>query len=347
MDSPMVRFRMTAGALVLAGAALLGSAAAARAQSGESGLSWQQRFLGIIPLVKPDPKDPVAVTVDGRSITIAQVAEYSKTEERLINATSTEEEKAVWKDATENLINRQLLIEEAKRRKAAVSEAEVADRAREYNLASGSGEELAKSGPPDADLLNAVRDSMIIEKMLDDEFRAHHVRPTPEQIAKYYDEHKDLFVKDPGQVRISHVAVKLPDDPTDAQKKAARGKIDKLYAEAQKTRDFAALARKYSEDSQSAPKGGDLGFYRPGQLPPVVDKLVFATPAGKLTPIIESNLGFSFIQVTARQGETFASLKESSAKIAMVLLDYDEDAVVRELLKKLGKKAQIEFRKPP
>ncbi|HYB92073.1 MAG TPA: peptidylprolyl isomerase [Candidatus Binataceae bacterium] len=339
-----VRLRIVAGAVALA--AMLGSPAIARAQMGESGLSWQQRFLGIIPLVKPDPKDPVAVTVDGTAITVGQVGDYAKTEERLINAATSEEEKAVWKDATENLISRQLLIEEAHRRNVTVPDAEVAQRAREYNLASSSGEELAKSGPPDPDLLKAVRDSMVIEKMLDDEFRAHHVRPTPEQIQKYYVEHKDLFVKDPGQVRISHIAVKLSEDATDAQKDAARRKIQKLYAEAQKTKDFAALARKYSEDSQSAPKGGDLGLFRPGQLPPVVDKLVFATPVGHLTEIVESNLGFSFIKVTARQGETFASLKESSAKIAMVLLDYDQDAVVRELLKKLAKNAHIEFHKP-
>jgi len=186
---------------------------------------------------------------------------------------------------------------------------------------------------------------MMIEKMLDDEFRAAKVRPTDEQIKKYYDEHRDLFIKDPGEVRISHVAVKLPDNPTDAQKAAARDRIMKLHKEAEHTKDFAAFAKANSEDPRSEPKGGDLGYFRHGQLPPVVDKLVFSTPVGHLTQIIESNIGYSFIKVIERRGETYSTLNEVKPKIAMVLLDYNEDAVVKSLLKQLAKHAKIEFSK--
>jgi parvulin-like peptidyl-prolyl isomerase len=147
-------------------------------------------------------------------------------------------------------------------------------------------------------------------------------------------------------VRISHIAVKLPANATAAQKKAVREKVVKLYRMAMHTKDFAALAKKYSEDPNSAPKGGDLGYFTPGQLPPVVDKQVFATPAGKLTQVFESTIGYSFIKVTARQGETYEPLVDVKAKIAMVLLDYNEDAVVKDLLKKLARKASIKFHKP-
>jgi parvulin-like peptidyl-prolyl isomerase len=345
-DRVMTTLRRTPFALVLAAAAAISIAAPARGQLGRANLSWQQRFLGIIPLVKPDPKDPVVVTVDGTPITAGQISDYAKTETRLINATSTEEEKAVWKDATENLVNRQLLIDEARRRKIVVPEPQVAERAREFKVASASGQDLGNTGAPDTQLMNAVRDSMIVEKMLDDEFRAHNVRPTEQQIKDYYEQHKDLFVKDPGKVRISHIAVKLPENPIDAQKKAGMQKIEKLYKEALHTKDFAAFAKKNSDDPQSAPKGGDLGYFRPGQLPPVIDKMVFSTPVGHFTGIVESNLGFSFIKVTQRQGETFQSLHDVKPKVAMVLLEYNEDAVVKDLLRKLAKKAKIEFRKP-
>jgi len=312
---------------------------------GPANLSWQQRFLGILPLVKPDPKDPVLVTVNGTPITAAQIHDYAKTEARLINATSTEESRAVFKDATENLINRQLLIDEAKRRKIVIPDPQVAARAGEFKLTGLSGEEISGGGSQDPQLLDAVRGSMMIEKMLDEEFRAAKVRPTEEQIKKYYEQHRDLFIKDPGEVRISHIAVKLPDNPTDAQKAAARAKIEKLYKEALHTKDFAKLARENSEDSMSASKGGDLGYFRPGQLPPVVEKQVFSTPVGHLTPIIDSNLGYSFIKVTERRGETYSTLNEVKPKIAIVLLDYNEDEVVKALLKKLAKSAKIEFHK--
>lgn len=333
--------------LIVAIAAAVASAPALHAQLGQANLDWQQRFLGIIPLVKPDPKDPVVVTVNGTPITAAEVTEYATTEKRMLNATSTEETKAVFKDAAENLINRQMLIQEAERRKITVSDAEVANRAREFQIAGAGGQTVATTGAPNEQLMNAVRGSMIIEKMLDDEFRAHHVQPTEAQIKEYYEQHRDLFVKDPGEVQIAHIAVKLPANATEAQKKAGSEKILKLYKEAQKSKDFGALAKANSEDTQSAAKGGDLGYFRPGQLPPVVDKMVFSTPVGHLTNILESNLGFSFIKVTARRGETLAPLSEVKAKIAMVLLNYNEDAVVKALIKRISKTTKVEFKNPP
>ena len=340
--------RLILACLILTIAATLASGPRARAQQlGQANLTWQQRFLGILPLVKPDPKDPVAVTVNGKPITASEIVDYANTEKHMINATSTDETKAVYRDAMENLINRQLLLQEAEKRKITISDAEVAQRAREFQVAGVNGQSVPVSGAPDEILMNQVRGSMEIEKMLDDDFRTANVRPTDAQIKAYYEEHKDLFIKDPGEVQIAHLAVKLPPNPTDAQKQAASDKIVKLYKEAQKTKDFAAFAKANSEDTKSAAKGGDLGYFHPGQLPPVVDKLVFSTPVGHTTQIVESNMGFSFIKVTARRGETVAPLSEVKAKIAMVLLDYNEEAVVKNLLRKIAKNAKIEFKTPP
>lgn len=339
--------RKSLAVLIVAFAAAVASVSPSRAQLGQSGLSWEQRFLGIIPLIKPDPKDPVVVTVNGAPITAAEVTDYAKTEEKMLNATSTQETKAVFRDATENLIGRRLLLQEAEKRKLTVSDAEVAQRAREFQVAGAGETAVNTGGAPDAQLMTAVRGSMLIEKMLDDEFRAHHVQPTDAQIKQYYDEHGDLFVKDPGEVQIAHIAVKLPPNATDAQKKAAEEKIIKLYKEAQKSKDFAAIAQKNSEDTESAAKGGDLGYFRPGQLPPVIDKMVFSTPVGQTTQIVESSLGYSFIKVTARRGESISPLSEVRAKVAIFLLDDNENAVVKTMLKKLAKGAKIEFKNPP
>jgi parvulin-like peptidyl-prolyl isomerase len=333
--------------LIVAIGAAVATALPGRAQLGQSGLSWQQRFLGILPLVKPDPKDPVVVTVNGAPITAAEIADYAKTEARMINETSAEGFKAVFRDASENLINRQLLLQEAAKRKITIPDGEVAQRARDFQIGGAGGQTVPQSGAPDAQLMAAVRGSMMIEKMLDDEFRSHHVQPTEAQIQQYYDEHRDLFVKNPGEAQIAHIAVKLPANPTDAQKKAAAEKIIKIYKEAQKSKDFAAIAKQNSEDTESAAKGGDLGYFRPGVLPPVIDKMVFATPVGQLTQIVESNLGYSFIKVVSRRGGTISPLPEVKAKIALFILDENEDMVVKGLIKKIAKGAKIEFKSPP
>jgi foldase protein PrsA len=335
--------------LIVAIAAALASAPQAHAQKAQpSGLSWQQRFLGILPLVKPDAKDPVVVTVNGAPITAAQVRDYAKTEQRLINANTTDETRAVFKDAMENLISRQLLIQESERRGIKIPEGEIAQRAREFQIQGIGGETMASTAnAPDQTLLDQVRGSMEIEKMLDEEFQKHKVAPSEQEIQRYYDEHKDLFVQDPGQVRLSHIAIKLPPNATDAQKADGMKRITKLREEAIKAKDFAAFAQKNSEDATTASKGGDLGFFTRGQLPPVVDQLAFSTPVGQVSNILESSLGFSFLKVTDRRGAEYAPLTSQKARIAMVLLDYNQEYIVKNMLKGLAKDAKIKFSKLP
>lgn len=342
------RIRFIACLIVAIVTALASTGRLAAQQQQQSGLSWQQRFLGILPLVKPDPKDPVVVTVNGTPITLAQVKDYAKTEQRLINANTTEETRAVFKDAMENLISRQLLIQEAERRGIKIPDAEVAQRAREFQVQGVGGETTSSTGAaPDKLLLDQVRGSMEIEKMLDEDFQKHRVAPSEQDIQRYYDEHKDLFVQDPGQVRLSHLAIKLPPNATDAQKAAGLKRINQLHDEAEKTKDFAAFAQKNSEDAQSAPKGGDLGYFTKGQLPPVVDQLAFSTPVGHVSNVLESSLGFSFLKVTDRRGAVYAPLSAVKAKIAIVLLDYNQEYIVKNMLKALAKDAKIKFNKLP
>lgn len=332
------------GLISLALIVALSLASRAPAQSpGESGLNWQQRFLGILPLVKPDPKDPIVATVNGTPITLAQVDSYAKTEAQLINATSTEENRAAWRDALDNLINRTLLAQEAARRKIKIGDAEAAARAREFQLTTSGSNTEPVSGAPDQLLVSEVRRTIQIQRMLEQVFKGAHVTPTQAQIQKYYNEHKDLFIADPGEVRISHIAVRLPPSPTEQQNKQAMAKIEKLYDEAAKTKDFAALAKRYSEDQHSAARGGDLGYFRPGQLPPVVEKQAFSTKVGHLSDLIASNLGYSFLKVTEKRGATYSPFKDVRQKIALVLLNYDQDDAVKALLRKLHASSKIEF----
>src|SRR5579864_5715873 len=149
----------------------------------------------------------------------------------------------------ENLISRQLLIQEAERRGIKIPDGELAQRAREFQVQGVGGETMASTGnAPDQILLDQVRGSMEIEKMLDEEFQKHKVAPSEQDIQRYYDEHKDLFVQDPGEVRLAHVAIKLPANATDAQKDEGLKRINALREEAMKGKDFAALAKANSQD---------------------------------------------------------------------------------------------------
>jgi parvulin-like peptidyl-prolyl isomerase len=65
--------------------------------------------------------------------------------------------------------------------------------------------------------------------------------------------------------------------------------------------DFDTLARQYSLDASTRPAGGNLGWFPQGTLlQPALEEAAFATGAGELSPVIESELGFHVIEVIER-----------------------------------------------
>ena len=68
---------------------------------------------------------------------------------------------------------------------------------------------------------------------------------------------------------------------------------------------FAELAKKYSEDPGSAAQGGDLGFFRRGELAPEYEATALGLRPGELSDPVETEFGFHLIQVLEIKGSTF------------------------------------------
>lgn len=92
------------------------------------------------------------------------------------------------------------------------------------------------------------------------------------------------------KVRASHILV-----PTSKKALAVR-----LYHETLGGANFATLARKYSIDTASAKKGGDLGYFAHGAMVPAFDKAAFAMKVGQIR-LIHSQYGWHIIKVTGRE----------------------------------------------
>ncbi len=142
---------------------------------------------------------------------------------------------------------------------------------------------------------------------------AQDIAVTPEEISRAYaDPANQARWGGTETRRASHILVTVPPKATEAQRNAAREQAQKILAEAQAHPDqFAALAKKYSQDPGSAAQGGDLGYFGKGAMAQPFEAAVFGMKAGEIRGPVETEFGFHIIHLTdvkAGKGRTLAEV---------------------------------------
>lgn len=98
---------------------------------------------------------------------------------------------------------------------------------------------------------------------------------------------------------------------------STRERAEEVLARLQGGEDFAFLAKEYSEDVSSRERGGDMGFFPQGVMPPEVEDAAFSLEVGQTSEIIQSQFGFHIMQVLEREEgeiapEIFESLRQQT-----------------------------------
>ena len=261
----------------------------------------------------PPPSPDVWAVVGGREITRADVEAAIRRLDQPPQATSAEEQFAVRLRVLEELINQEILLSQARAKNVDVTAADL-DKAyneRRSNLSDEAfAQELARRQLSADAMKETLRRDLIAQKLLEQELGAR-TTPSDEDVRDYYEKNRARFSVAETQYRIAQMVVtpvrepqvsnRLKDDaatPAEAQKKVA------MLAERLKAGvAFAELASNYSEDAESAPRGGDLGFIPVSalnQVPPQLRELVLKTAPGRIGTVGAGG-GYTFVFVIARE----------------------------------------------
>ena len=127
----------------------------------------------------------------------------------------------------------------------------------------------------------------------------------PSEIERYYQTNEAQFTT-PEQVRASHILLK-----TEGKDEAAVREGRTLLKQVKSGADFAALAKKNSEDEGSAPQGGDLDYFGRGRMAKEFEDAAFALQPGQISDLVKSPFGLHIIKVADRKPEVKRSLEEA------------------------------------
>lgn len=136
-----------------------------------------------------------------------------------------------------------------------------------------------------------------------------------QEMESYYFQNKSEFSQ-PEKVKASHILMRVKNFDNETEVKNARNKIENVLAQLKNGNNFAKMAKKYSEDA-SAQDGGDLGYFKKGEMIKEFENVAFSLKTGEISGIVKTPFGFHIIKVTDHQKAkdlTFQEVKDSIAE---------------------------------
>lgn len=163
----------------------------------------------------------------------------------------------------------------------------------------------------------------------------------PDEESKiFYDTYPKLF-KQPEQIKASHILIKVEPDADEIKKSEAKQKIKKIQQELKKGRDFAALAKEFSE-GPSKTKGGDLGYFQQGRMVKPFEDVAFALKTEEVSDIVETQFGYHIIKVVDKKPEKTIPYEDIKNDLAQHLKQEKTKEELNEYIQKLREKSKIE-----
>lgn len=286
----------------------------------------------------------VVVTVNGTEIKRSDfenavqgyaIEQLRKTSDQL----SDQELRELRELALEKLIARELIYQEALLYGVVATE-EAIDEEKYKIIANFPSEDefyatLEKAGIDAMTYHRMLRQDISVNLMTERK-TADLPEPEDNEIAALYQEHPEKMIRK-GRVRACHILAKMTDD----EGAKALAKIKELQP--QVTIDnFAEQARQHS-DCPSSTAGGDLGWFRRGDMVKQFEDVAFSLEVGQVSDIVATQFGFHLITVLEKEEDAQLSLDEARPQIVKVIKDEAAALLLKKWVEDLKERAEITF----
>jgi peptidyl-prolyl cis-trans isomerase SurA len=187
------------------------------------------------------------------------------------------------------------------------------------------------------DFKTNIRNRLLTQEVIRREVGSH-INITHDEAEKYYNEHKQEFVK-PEQVALSAIEIKT-EGKKESEIPELKAKAQKLHDRVKDGEDFGELAKRFS-DGSTAQQGGYLGVYKRGELSKELEDIVFKLNRNDLTDVIETKQGFLVLKVMEHYDEGQQPFDKVENDIMDRLYSQKMEPALREYLKTLREQSYV------
>ncbi len=294
-------------------------------------------LLGALPVWGASLQDRIVAVVNTEVITLSELEEEvgdmkAQTRRRYSGAELTQRLRQIDYMGLNRMIERKLQVQIAKRRGIKVTDEEVKDAIVRLRRL---GETPDENDPKE---LALIKDQLTALHLINQQVRSS-LLVSDEEVLRFYQQHRDRFMLPP-EVRISQILIALG---SGSELLAVREKAQEVYALLKKGERFEELAAKHS-DGPEGRRGGSLGYIRPGDMLPQIQKAIEQAPSGSVTEPIASPIGMHIIRVDDRKAPQFRPFEEVREDVRGLVFQLKSEEAYIEWIKEQKDKNYIEIR---
>lgn len=293
--------------------------------------------------------DRVVAVANREIITQSELdqAEQAMKRERSLSKEGEELPFSLKRDLLTQLIEKRLILQEAKKKgiKLSDSEMELAFRDIEernhFPNRDAFKQAIAQENLSWEQYVKDLENQLLLLKLMNREIDSHIVLTT-EEIQAYYDTHPEKF-RLPEKIRLKQVLLRLPENPSKEEVEELRQKAEKILSEAKSGGDFTRLVQEYS-DGPERRQGGDLGYFHKGELAQEIDQAVFGLKEETVTPVIKSSLGFHLFKIQEVKESGRQPFEKVKKEIEDQLLSDKREGLRKKWLEELWSRSFVEVK---
>ena len=251
--------------------------------------------------------------------------------------------KQIQQEVADQLIVQELLWQEAQRLDFVVEDEYVDTRLQE--MKSGFDREMdflfriQEGGFTEETFREDIRQQVSVQRMISEGISSG-IAVSDEDVEHFYNTNIEQMQK-PIEVHARHILI-TPASTALADHQAAKAEADAILAEVRDGADFVEIASNRSQ-GPSAARGGDLGYFGPGQMAPAFEQAAFALQPGELSEVVQTQFGYHVIRVEGRRGGEVAPIEETTDQIREYLTELALQNAVEVLLTNLREEGEVEI----